>query len=84
MTVEGEVGVVTGAGGGLGRATATLLASRGAQLVLVDRDGGAARATAAESTGHSIVVEAYISREADVAAYLAAGTKPSGASISTT
>jgi NAD(P)-dependent dehydrogenase (short-subunit alcohol dehydrogenase family) len=45
--MEGAVVVVTGAGSGLGRCTATLLAERGATLVALDIDLAAAQATAA-------------------------------------
>ena len=44
--MEGAVVVVTGAGSGLGRCTATLLAERGATLVALDIDLAAAQATA--------------------------------------
>jgi NAD(P)-dependent dehydrogenase (short-subunit alcohol dehydrogenase family) len=46
--MEGAVVVVTGAGSGLGRCTATLLAERGATLVALDIDLAAAQATADE------------------------------------
>ena len=45
--MEGAVVVVTGAGSGLGRCTATLLAERGATLVVLDIDLAAAQETAA-------------------------------------
>jgi len=45
--MEGAVVVVTGAGSGLGRCTATLLAERGATLVALDIDLAAAQETAA-------------------------------------
>jgi len=40
--------VITGAGSGIGRAAALLFARKGAQLCLVDRDGPAVAAVAAE------------------------------------
>ncbi|MCB0994900.1 MAG: glucose 1-dehydrogenase [Acidimicrobiales bacterium] len=50
MTDEfaGRVAVITGAGGGIGRATALAFAQRGATVVVVDIDGEAAETTARE------------------------------------
>jgi NAD(P)-dependent dehydrogenase (short-subunit alcohol dehydrogenase family)/nitroreductase len=48
MELDGKVALVTGAGSGIGRATAVALAEAGvAAVVVVDRDGAAAEATAA-------------------------------------
>ena len=44
---DGRVAIVTGAGSGIGAATARLLAERGARLMLVDRDAAGLEATAA-------------------------------------
>lgn len=41
MTLGGKAAIVTGAAGGIGRASALLLARRGAALVVADRDAGA-------------------------------------------
>ncbi|MCY1254139.1 Dihydroanticapsin 7-dehydrogenase [compost metagenome] len=43
MSVAGKIAVVTGAGSGIGRATAQLLAANGATVVLADRDGDAVK-----------------------------------------
>ena len=47
FTIKGSVAVVTGAGGGIGRALAVDLASRGASLALTDRDAATLVETAA-------------------------------------
>ena len=39
MSVEGKVAIITGAGGGLGREHALLLAANGAQIVVNDLGG---------------------------------------------
>lgn len=64
--LDGKVALVTGAGSGIGRASAVLFAAQGARAItLVDRDGDGARATAAAvvEAGPSCAVEVT---EADV------------------
>ncbi len=46
LSLAGRVAVVTGAGRGIGAATARLLAKAGAQMALLDQDGGGATRTA--------------------------------------
>src|SRR6202008_1499447 len=53
---EGKVAIITGAGGGLGREHALLLASRGAQIVVNDL-GGAVDGTGASAGPAQKVVE---------------------------
>jgi 3-oxoacyl-[acyl-carrier protein] reductase len=48
---DGRVAVVTGAGAGIGAAVARRLASEGAAVTVIDRDGDAARAVAQEIGG---------------------------------
>ena len=46
LHLAGKVAIVTGAGAGIGRATAEALAAEGVNVVVVDRDGAAAATTA--------------------------------------
>jgi 3-oxoacyl-[acyl-carrier protein] reductase len=46
MTFNGQMGVVTGAGSGIGRATACMLGARGAAVAAIDIDASAAQETA--------------------------------------
>lgn len=55
--LEGHHAIVTGGGAGIGAATARLLASRGAQVAVLDRAADAARAVAAEVGGHAFEVD---------------------------
>jgi NAD(P)-dependent dehydrogenase (short-subunit alcohol dehydrogenase family) len=48
MSVNGKVGLVTGAGSGLGEAGAKRLAREGAKLIVADRDGAAIERVASE------------------------------------
>ena len=70
--MDGKVAMITGAGRGIGRTVALELASRGATLVLTDRNAGALNETAslifANLTGapENKVNEQHVCREADV------------------
>jgi NAD(P)-dependent dehydrogenase (short-subunit alcohol dehydrogenase family) len=71
---DGKVVIVTGAAGGIGRATVRRLASEGARLVLVDRDTKGLEETAAAVSAAgapAIAVEADVTRRVDVDGYVA-------------
>jgi 3-oxoacyl-[acyl-carrier protein] reductase len=56
MTVlDGKVAIVTGSARGIGRATAELLASQGAKVLINDLDGDVAEQTASEIDGDALV-----------------------------
>jgi NAD(P)-dependent dehydrogenase (short-subunit alcohol dehydrogenase family) len=67
MRMRGKTAVVTGAGSGLGRATAIRLAAEGAHVACVDRAGNHAEATAktiAGAGGEAFALQADVSDEA--------------------
>jgi 3-oxoacyl-[acyl-carrier protein] reductase len=65
---DGRVAVVTGAGAGIGAAVARRLASEGAAVTVIDRDGDAANAVAAEIGGTGAAAD--VASRADVHAAL--------------
>jgi NAD(P)-dependent dehydrogenase (short-subunit alcohol dehydrogenase family) len=73
-----QVIVVTGAGSGLGRASAVHLADEGAHVVAVDLDAAAVADTVANLATSSIAVTADVSSEADTERYMAAGVEAFG------
>ena len=70
----GRTAIVTGGGGGIGRAVSLALARAGAQLMVVDLNREAAQTTAElvqAAGGQAQVAVADVSRSGDVAAYVA-------------
>ncbi|MEO0328242.1 MAG: SDR family NAD(P)-dependent oxidoreductase [Pseudomonadota bacterium] len=53
MHIDGHTAIVTGGASGLGEATARFLANKGADVVILDRDGERAAQVAAEISGYS-------------------------------
>ena len=72
---EGMVAVVTGAGGGLGRASALRLASEGAHIVVVDINAETAAEVASTLPTESISVQCDVSSEKDVERYMSEALK---------
>jgi NAD(P)-dependent dehydrogenase (short-subunit alcohol dehydrogenase family) len=55
--LNGRIGIVTGAGGGIGRAIAQCLAREGMAVAVLDRDGAAAEAAAGEIGGFAVAAD---------------------------
>lgn len=70
MRFEGKVALVTGGASGIGAAVVTRLAADGAQVVLVDANGPAAKELAQRVDGDVHPVQADVSVEADVERYM--------------
>lgn len=80
--LENKVALITGGGGGIGRASARAFAREGARVVVVDFDEAAGRATVDALTGEggaAKFVRADVSKGADVQAMIAFAEKEFGA-----
>ncbi len=60
--LEGKVAIVTGSARGIGRATAELLTTEGAKVLINDLDGDVAQQTASEIEGETIVFGGDLTR----------------------
>jgi NAD(P)-dependent dehydrogenase (short-subunit alcohol dehydrogenase family) len=75
MDFAGKVALITGAGNGIGRAAALAFASRGAKVMVVDRDAAGAERTAGtikQQGGDARFQVADVTKSADVQAYVKA------------
>lgn len=68
----GKVAVVTGAGNGLGRASAERLSAEGAKVVVIDIDGAKATEVAQSLPNEALAVQADIAKEHEVSRYMEA------------
>jgi meso-butanediol dehydrogenase / (S,S)-butanediol dehydrogenase / diacetyl reductase len=71
--LNGRVGLVTGAGGGIGREIARRLAREGMAVAVLDRDAAAAQAVAAEIGGLPVVADVTSPAEVDAGVYTVLG-----------
>lgn len=81
MRLEAKTAIVTGAGGGIGRATALAFAAEGAKVAVVDINADAAAQTVEQirtAGGTAIAAPADVSSEADIKAVVAATVEAFG------
>jgi rhamnose utilization protein RhaD (predicted bifunctional aldolase and dehydrogenase)/NAD(P)-dependent dehydrogenase (short-subunit alcohol dehydrogenase family) len=78
LPLEGQIAVITGAGGAIGAATARLFAQAGAEVALLDRDGKAAAEKAKAVGGTALAIECDVTDTNSVRAAFAHVTKTFG------
>ena len=78
MQISGSTFLIAGGGSGLGAATAQLLVSRGANIVIADLNAEAGNQTAAKLGAHAAFIETNVCDEASVTAAFALCTAKFG------
>ena len=73
--LEGKRAIVTGAGSGIGRASAVAFAAEGAKVLVVDRDGAAAAETAERIGAEAFALAADVGDEEQVCGMIAAAVE---------
>jgi NAD(P)-dependent dehydrogenase (short-subunit alcohol dehydrogenase family) len=82
LDFNGKVALITGAGNGIGRATAVAFGKSGAKIVVVDRDTAGGEATAGiirQQGGEARVITADVTKSAEVQNYVKAALDAYGA-----
>lgn len=76
--LDGKIALITGASGGIGRATAMLFVARGARVIAVDFDEKGLAALAKDLPADAVTIKADVSNEDDVRSYVAQAMSAAG------
>ncbi|OFD21716.1 SDR family NAD(P)-dependent oxidoreductase, partial [Acinetobacter baumannii] len=78
MRLEGKIALITGAGAGIGEATALLFAKEGAKVIVADRDFENAKKVADQIGENAFAVAVDVAKSSDVKAMVKAGAEHFG------